>query len=291
MNKLYSLLGGVIPVLIVVFVAQPAEPLGSRSLSDQVVIRRDTYGVPHILAETEEAAAFAMGYAQAEDHCVEIARRFVAARGESAKHLGAGVEEDFRMKRYGNYEVAKTNFHKLGPLFQRMMTAYAQGFNLYVSERRRELPDWIPAFDGVDVLARGRAEVMRFAFRESTIAAVRAKYPEGAATGRIESPLDRPEIAGFDQSLRHIINEPALQSETDLLGSNMWALAGSRTTTGNAILLGNPHQPWAALYWEAHITVPGKINFFGGTCSWSPQSHCVILQIENDQYRRCAELS
>jgi hypothetical protein len=27
-------------------------------LANQVVIRRDTFGVPHILAETEEAAAF-----------------------------------------------------------------------------------------------------------------------------------------------------------------------------------------------------------------------------------------
>ena len=44
------------------------------SLASQVTIRRDTYGVPHILAQTEEAASFGMGYAQAEDHAVEVAR-------------------------------------------------------------------------------------------------------------------------------------------------------------------------------------------------------------------------
>ena len=54
-------------------------------LSTQVVIRRDTFGIPHILADTEEAAAYGFGYAQAEDHAVEIARRFIRARGEQAK--------------------------------------------------------------------------------------------------------------------------------------------------------------------------------------------------------------
>ena len=39
-------------------------------LSGLVTIRRDKYGVPHILGQTEEAAAFGQGYATAEDHCL-----------------------------------------------------------------------------------------------------------------------------------------------------------------------------------------------------------------------------
>ena len=57
-------------------------------LSRQVTIRRDTFGIPHILAETEEAAAFGFGYAQAEDHAVEIGRRYVESRGEEARVFG-----------------------------------------------------------------------------------------------------------------------------------------------------------------------------------------------------------
>ncbi len=216
-----------------------------RTLAEQVIIRRDNFGVPHILAETEEAAAFGMGYAQAEDHAVEVARRFVTARGEGAKLLGADVESDFRMKRYGNYEVARARFSELSPLFQSMMQAYAAGFNLYVEKHRKELPDWVPRFDGIDVLARGRAEVMRFAFDEAMIRAVQMKYPGDASVG------------AFNQ---------ATQGESeDLVGSNMWAIAGARTTSGKPILMGNPHQPWSAIYWEGHVTVPGKINFYGST--------------------------
>jgi len=213
-------------------------------LAKKVVIRRDTYGVPHILAETEEAAAFAMGFAQAEDHAVEIARRFVSARGELARRLGSGADSDFEMRRYGNHEVARSSFPNATPLMQSMMNAYAAGFNLYVEQNREKLPDWIPAFEGVDVFAQGRAEIMRFAFSraQASIRAVQQKYAGASAAA-----------AGDGDG-----------------GSNMWALTPSRTASGKAILLGNPHQPWTALYWEAQVTVPGKLNMFGGTFAGRP---------------------
>jgi acyl-homoserine-lactone acylase len=219
-----------------------------KPLAEQVTIRRDSYGVPHILAETEEAAAFAMGYAQAEDHCVEIARRFLSARGEEAKFTGAGVETDFEAKRYGIHEIARKNFHQLSPLMQQMHKAFAAGFNRYVEKNRKELPSWIPTFDGVDVLARSRQEVFRFGFnRGNLIGRIKQKYATNVA--QVELPTE---------------NEEALE------GSNMWALSGSRATSGKPILLGNPHQPWSVLYWEAHITVPGKINLFGVTYAGLP---------------------
>jgi acyl-homoserine-lactone acylase len=230
---------------VAVFNVQTASGI-KRALAEQVIIRRDNFGVPHILAETEEAAAFGLGYAQAEDHAEEIARRFITSRGEQAKYFGAGAESDFRMKRYGNYEVARNRFHELTPLFQSILDAYAAGFNLYTEKNRSQLPTWIPRFDGVDVLAHGRAEVMRFAFSESMIRSVQIKYPEAA------------------QSVSKAV-EPDQNHQEDLKGSNMWAIAGSRTASGKTILMGNPHQAWAALYWEAHVTVPGKINFYGTT--------------------------
>jgi acyl-homoserine-lactone acylase len=46
-------------------------------------------------------------------------------------------------------------------------------------------------------------------------------------------------------------------------GSNAWALAPSRTKSGKAILLRNPHLAWNAGYYEAHVTVPGVLDFYG----------------------------
>src|SRR5690606_6863296 len=43
------------------------EPPGADSESETATIARDEWGVPHIHAETEEGAAYALGYAMAED--------------------------------------------------------------------------------------------------------------------------------------------------------------------------------------------------------------------------------
>ena len=84
--------------------------LDPQTLSKQVEIRRDTYGVPHILAKTEEAASFGLGYAQAEDHAVEIARRFISGRGETAKYFGTNFEGDLIVKRFDNISASREGF-------------------------------------------------------------------------------------------------------------------------------------------------------------------------------------
>src|SRR5262245_3237770 len=146
--------------------------IDSEHLASQVMIRRDTYGIPHILAKTEEAAGFGLGYAQAEDHCLPIVRRLIAARGEAAKYLGQGQEGDFLMKRFDNLEICKKNFGQLDPLMQKIYNAFAAGINHYVTKHRQELPGWIPAFDGVDVMANGRAGAVNSSLDAATMRAL-----------------------------------------------------------------------------------------------------------------------
>jgi len=55
--------------------------------------------------------------------------------------------------------------------------------------------------------------------------------------------------------------DPVMALQED--GSNAWAFAPERTRSGNAILLRNPHLSWEAGYYEAHLTVEGKLNFYG----------------------------
>ena len=204
------------------------------------MIRRDTFGIPHILADTEEAAAFAFGYAQAEDHGVEIARRLIAARGEEAKYFGdAGLQNDLGMAQFDNAAESLRALERVSPLYRRILHAYAAGVNRYVERNRAALPDWVPTFTAADVLANSRASAVDALAGPALPRQLRAKYEGGA-----------PEV-------RSTWIEEA--------GSNAFALAGSRTTTGHPILLGNPHLSWSSLYWEAHVRVPGRIDFYGST--------------------------
>lgn len=215
--------------------------LAPAGLAARVTIERDTNGVPHIRAASEEAAAFGFGYAQAEDHAEELARRLIAARGESAKYFGdEGIANDLAMARFDNLAVSRLALDEVGPVYRRMLEAFAAGVNLYVAQHRDRLPAWIPVFTAVDVQANARA---------------------GAASSLAGDAMAR-------QLDRRYGTSPSGEPEdllTDLPGSNALALAGSKTTTGRPILLGNPHLAWASRYWEAHVIVPGRVNFYGST--------------------------
>lgn len=208
-------------------------------LSEQVTIRRDEYGVPHILAETEEAAAFGYGYAAAEDHPHDIALIYLRSQGRAAEVFGKdAAESDLILQRFRVGEVAQRVYDDAPPWWQRFLDAYAAGYNRYLEQKPEKFPEWATPISGVDVLAHGhRALILGFCSNLGQIRRI------GNGDARAEAP-------------------PAEER-----GSNMWAINKERSETGNALLLGNPHLNWAEemLFHEAHITVPGEINFMGAT--------------------------
>ena len=236
-----------------------------KPLADRVVIRRDTFGVPHIVAETEAAAGFGFGYAQAEDHAAEMARRFMAARGDAAKHLGARfLENDMAAKRVDSIGRSRRALHTLDPTFREVLEGFAAGFNLFVRQHRDALPPWVGDITAADALALTHASFAADVASPSLVHALQQKYPDGVAAppaGRSLEPLALP-----------VTDDPAAaepgRASDD--GSNALALSGRRTTSGAAILLGNPHLRWGALYWEAHVKVPGRLDFYGSTLAGFP---------------------
>jgi acyl-homoserine-lactone acylase len=226
--------------------APAAEEVPGNDLAAQVTIRRDTYGVPHILASTEEAAYFGQGYASAEDRVLVMARLYLQARGEEAAHFGEKfAEADFLVKLLHMHSGAAAGYAKLAPWVQRILDGYAAGYNRYVAQHRAELPDWVKPVTGIDILAHGRRVVLLEFSMD-----LRQLDNIGRKTARLSSP------------------EEALLAK----GSNMWAIGKGRTVSGKGILLGNPHLTWrgSQLFYESHITVPGKVNINGTSLNGGP---------------------
>ncbi len=217
-----------------------------QKLAAQVEIRRTEYGVPHIKAETLEAAAFGLAYCQGQDHAENILNSILRARGELALHFGGegNVASDFLHRQYRVHARAAETFHRLDADYRSMVEGFSAGLNYYVERHREQLPDWVPHVTPHDVAAHGLAGVARFAFNRARI-------------------VDR-----FLRSQGDLADADVAGKHDDMpLGSNMIALAPERTTSGHAILLGNPHQAWSqvATYYEAHLTVPGELDFYGST--------------------------
>jgi acyl-homoserine-lactone acylase len=123
------------------------------------------------------------------------------------------------------------------PDLDEIYEGFAEGVNRYIELYPEEFPEWLePGFTGHDVHALGIGG------------------PSAAATRsflrRLETEAEEPEITAFVGDLPED-------------GSNVWAFAPSRTRSGKAILMRNPHLSWTAGYYEAHLVVPGKLNFYG----------------------------
>ncbi len=209
-------------------------------LSRQVEVRRTTHGVPHITAKTFRAAGWALGYVQSEDYGARVAFDLVRARGELARWFGRdSIESDFAARPALARAVAA--YATVDADTRDVYEGFAAGVNRYVALHPQEFPaNFTADFTGYDLLARdvnvaGPRQAARFLRHSDSTAAA----------------WHRP---GTDQLPGHDLPDE---------GSNAWAFAPSRTTSGHAILLRNPHLQWSAGYYEAHVVVPGKLDFYG----------------------------
>ncbi len=220
------LLGALLFLASTEIVGQP------RQLADRVEIRRTAYGVPHILADDLAAAFFGLAYAHAEDYGERVVMGLVRARGELARYLGPdSLEADFRGRQ--TYARALATYHLLDDDMREVFEGYAAGVNHYIALHPSEFREWVrPGFTGHDVAARWIGTV-----RWGNVRRFLRRLAESADTAATE-----------------------VQERE---GSNAWALAPNRTRSRKAILLRNPHLNWDAGYYEAHLTVPGVLNFYG----------------------------
>src|SRR5215831_13824986 len=91
-----------------------SEVKGAPGGSEEVTIYRDDFGIPNIFAQTEEGAAYGMGYAQAEDRLEEVLKQYRRCEGTMAEAFGPSfVQHDYRQRLWQHRAVAEANYGKL----------------------------------------------------------------------------------------------------------------------------------------------------------------------------------
>ena len=111
------------------------------SASEVVTVYRDTWGVPHVYAETEAGAAYGLGYAQAGDRLVQLLRNIREAEGTMAEAFGPDwIKHDYERRIEQHRKVCRAEYENVAPEIRRYLEAFQEGVTQYMREHPERVP-------------------------------------------------------------------------------------------------------------------------------------------------------
>jgi acyl-homoserine-lactone acylase len=235
--------------------------------AEQVTIIRDDWGIPHIYAETDADAVFGMMYAQAEDDFNRIEVNYLNSTGRLAEAEGADeVFRDLRMKLFIDPDDMRARYEASPEWLKDLMDAFADGLNYYLHTHPDVEPRVIQRFEPWMALTFSEGSIGGD-IEQIELEDLEAFYgpPEGPLERAAASASPSPGLASSASPSASVATAGVTASSPRPLeptGSNGFAIAGSNTESGNALLLINPH---TSFYFraEVHVTSQEGLNAYG----------------------------
>jgi len=213
---------------------------------DKIDIVRDSFGVPHIFAKTDAEVAYGLAWAEAEDDFNSMQQVVLPTKGLMGKVLGkAGAAGDYAFALFRCREITEEKWNTLSPEFLRLIDGYVLGLNHYAATHRSEVLN-------------------------------KKLFPITVKDYIASSVLALTVFNGADGALQRIFNNTEWQApELNKKGSNSSAISAEKTTSGEAFLLINAHQPNTGpqAFYEAHLCSEDGLNILGGLLAGGP---CIL---------------
>ena len=256
-------------------------------LKEEVEVLYDDYGVPHIYAQNEEDAYFALGFVHAQDRLFQMEMIRRAASGRLSEILGPKLlKTDKLFRTLGINKFAREhaeNFLSSDTVaFQRSALAYQKGINQFIKTGPTPLEFSIigipieefkpeDIYLSIGFMSFGFAEGLRV---DPVLEKIKnewgADYLKDLA---VETPPNAVRIKNFNGPVKNAPTDSLIAFLGEALenipvplwvGSNGWAISGDRTASGFPILANDTHIGFAqpAVWYEAHIEYPGY-SFYG----------------------------
>lgn len=182
------------------------------SVAEEIVIYRDEFGVPHIWADTLAGAAYAAGYAQAEDRLEQLLQNYRLAAGTISEIAGPDLlNQDYRSRMWEHERICRENFDKIHPKLQAACRAYVEGIQKFMSDHPQQVPPWAQKLEPHHPVMLGRFIIWG--------------WPEGQADDDLRQ-------AGIQRG------------QPEYRGSNQWIVSPKRSAAGGVIALIDPHLSW-----------------------------------------------
>ena len=200
-------------------------------------VKWDTWGVPHITGENELDVYYAFGWAQMKAHGDLILRSYAKARGRSAEYWGGqqNINSDKLIHKLNIPNRAQLWYNVQNKNMKSTLTAFVDGMNAFYEKNPSQI-----------------SEELRTVFPIKNT-----------------DPLAQLQVS-YHLSVGAFAMQPqAAQWKT--AGSNAWAIGPSKSESGNAMLLTQPHPPWFPdyLFFEAQLTCK-DLNVYGIALVGSP---------------------
>jgi acyl-homoserine-lactone acylase len=224
---------------------------------NHVVIRRDAWGVPHVLGDTDADAAFGLAFANAEDDFPTIQEVYAASRGQLGllRASKEAVINDYYTALVGVRAEVDADYERLAPETRRVLEGYAEGLNYYAWLHPDEADGRLFPLTGRDVAA---GFVHKLPFLVGVVGAL-----QDVLEGKARDVGDRVAASQVPADTGEAVTAP---------GSNAHAVHARRATDGVTRLNVNSHQPWEGpvTWYEAHVTSREGWNVLGGFFPGSP---------------------
>lgn len=222
--------------------APTRQALLDKAKAYDVRIRRDEWGVPHVLGKTDADAAFGLGYAQSEDDFGTLQDVVLATRGVLARDKGKGAAPtDYVTALLDVWPTTNAHYAELPADIRKVMEAYADGVSVYAAKHPEQVRKGLLPLTGQDIEAG-------FVFKQ-------------------------PFFYGLDGELKHLTAPPSKGAPPPpAKGSNGLATAPARSADGATRLLVNSHQPYTGpvAWYEAVVESGQGWHVAGGFFPGSP---------------------
>ncbi|MEZ2338697.1 penicillin acylase family protein [Mucilaginibacter sp. RCC_168] len=278
-------------------------------LTDKVTIKYDENRIPHIFADNEHDLYYAQGYITATERLWQMDIQTRQAAGRLAEVLGPQLLEVDRYHRrmgmvYGAEKTLKAMMSE--PAVRQMILAYTDGINAYIHRLHpRQYPiefklldyapeDWKPI--NCAFLLKLMSETLAGGSNEFAMTNILKRFgakttndlfpdypmhedpiiPVGTKWDFKPLPIPKPSanfMALMNDSIKSVIKEEGI-------GSNNWAVSGSKTANGYPILANDPHLnlTFPSIWYQIQLSAP-SVNVYGVSLPGSP---AVILGFNNN---------
>lgn len=263
-------------------------------LNSTVDVHWDPYGVPYISADNEEDLYYAIGYIHAQDRLWQLTLAQLMAEGRFAEFLGEPfIEIDKHQRTLGIWQTAGKIEEASDPQLLSLLQNYSDGINAYVDKNSDSMPiemtlldmspiTWTPRHSiavsrlmAWDQNIQWKSEIA-IALLASEIGRLRVNQllpSEIEDFYSSQQSIDVQTIASVDKEFleKDIFVKQSLQRDGGAVGSNAWALSGSRTVSGRPILAGDPHMGLSmpGNWYELHASTP-DFSITGATIPGAP---------------------